>query len=319
MLQRPSSRLSYFLCLVSPYPILRNLHSHNFVWLLLVACTILLCNHIHTECCKICGKSLTDVRLGIFPRVHRTLFRMPCNFKRLLIPRREPLVFDVMLWPTVSRLDCLGVKYKSGAYDQSLIVTDGQSRSKSWCRAPSEADGSVFSICCWPSPALSLSGPSSFGQVTIFYCLRLAYDQSRSHIATDGQSESLGVEPHVRLVTRYLLLLTVTVSFLWGALSNERTGLPFVYAAGSLSAQHFSGPSPLGLATIFYSLTFESSFSSPPTAHRFTVEVFDLASPIRMSTLFIQHTHINTYKKLPLLLTKVVYCSLHSRRHLIFL
>jgi hypothetical protein len=30
--------------------------------------------------------------------------------------------------------------------------------------------------------------------------------QSRSHIVTDGQSASLGVEPHLGLMTRYLLL-----------------------------------------------------------------------------------------------------------------
>jgi hypothetical protein len=30
--------------------------------------------------------------------------------------------------------------------------------------------------------------------------------QSQSHIATDGQSVSLGVEPHLRLMTRYLFL-----------------------------------------------------------------------------------------------------------------
>jgi hypothetical protein len=45
--------------------------------------------------------------------------------------------------------------------------------------------------------------------------------------------------------------LTVIVLFLWGALSGERTGLSFVYAAGP--CQH------LGLATIFYSLRFETS------------------------------------------------------------
>jgi hypothetical protein len=31
-------------------------------------------------------------------------------------------------------------------------------------------------------------------------------NQSQSHIATDGQSVSLGVEPHLSLMTRYLLL-----------------------------------------------------------------------------------------------------------------
>jgi hypothetical protein len=29
--------------------------SHDFVWLLLFTCTILLCNRIHTECCKLCA------------------------------------------------------------------------------------------------------------------------------------------------------------------------------------------------------------------------------------------------------------------------
>jgi hypothetical protein len=48
--------------------------------------------------------------------------------------------------------------------------------------------------------------------------------QSQSYIATGGQSVSLGVELHYSL--------TVTVFFLWGALSDERTGMSFVYAAG---------------------------------------------------------------------------------------
>jgi hypothetical protein len=47
--------------------------------------------------------------------------------------------------------------------------------------------------------------------------------------------------------------VTVTVLFLWGALSDERTGPSFFYV------QSFSGPSPLGLATIFYCLRFETS------------------------------------------------------------
>jgi hypothetical protein len=43
-------------------------------------------------------------------------------------------------------------------------------------------------------------------------------------------------------------------------------------------AQSFLGPSPLGLATIFYCLRFETSLLSPPTTRRVTVEVFDPAS-----------------------------------------
>jgi hypothetical protein len=40
-----------------------------------------------------------------------------------------------------------------------------------------------------------------------------------------GQSVCLGVEPHLGLMASYGLVL-------WGALSDERTGLSFVYAAG---------------------------------------------------------------------------------------
>jgi hypothetical protein len=59
----------------------------------------------------------------------------------------------------------------------------------------------------------------------------------------------------------YQIFITVgQLRFLlmWSALSDERTGLSFTVAAGP--HQHsFSGPSPLGLATIFYCLRFETS------------------------------------------------------------
>jgi hypothetical protein len=45
---------------------------------------------------------------------------------------------------------------------------------------------------------------------TCFFTSRLLlfYSQSQSHIATDGQS-ALGVEPHLELMTRYLLLFDI--------------------------------------------------------------------------------------------------------------
>jgi hypothetical protein len=74
------------------------------------------------------------------------------------------------------------------------------------------------------------------------------------------QSVSLGVEPHVGLMTRYLLLFDSYGPFLWGALSDERTGLFFFCICCCPSpAQSFSGPSPFGLETIFYCLSFETS------------------------------------------------------------
>jgi hypothetical protein len=43
-------------------------------------------------------------------------------------------------------------------------------------------------------------------------------------------------------------------------------------------ASAFSGPSPVGLVTIFYCLSFETSLLSPPTTRRVTLEVFDPAT-----------------------------------------
>jgi hypothetical protein len=79
------------------------------------------------------------------------------------------------LWCLLSWM--LAANWLTDYQSQSHIATDGQSVSKSWCRAPSEAhdqifitlltvmllffvgrslwreDGSVFCICCWPLPA----------------------------------------------------------------------------------------------------------------------------------------------------------------------
>jgi hypothetical protein len=54
---------------------------------------------------------------------------------------------------------------------------------------------------------------------------------------TVGQSVSLGVEPYLGLMTRYLVLFDGygLVFFLWGALSDERTGLSVVRVIACIS------------------------------------------------------------------------------------
>jgi hypothetical protein len=54
--------------------------------------------------------------------------------------------------------------------------------------------------------------------------------------------------------------LTVTGLFLWCALSDERTCLSLIYAAGPRQ-RTLSDPSSLGFVTIFYCLRFETSLS----------------------------------------------------------
>jgi hypothetical protein len=64
--------------------------------------------------------------------------------------------------------------------------------------------------------------------------LQVKVNKSRSHIATDGQSisKSWCRVPSGAHDQIFITLLTVTVLFLWGALSDEKTGLSFVYSAG---------------------------------------------------------------------------------------
>jgi hypothetical protein len=82
---------------------------------------------------------------------------------------------------------------------------------------PKEQDGPVI------PPGTGFHFPSSSLKIKVKVTLRL----------TVSQSVSLGVETHLGLMTRYLLLFWQLRScFLWGALSDERTGLSFVCAAG---------------------------------------------------------------------------------------
>jgi hypothetical protein len=96
---------------------------------------------------------------------------------------------------------------------------------------------------------------------TARHCLKprmtvLSESESESYITTDGQSASLswnkasiwGLRPD------FYYCQTVAGLLMWGALSDERTGLSFTTAGGP--RQHSS----VGLVTIFYCLRFETSF-----------------------------------------------------------
>jgi hypothetical protein len=110
----------------------------------------------------------------------------------------------------------------SVAHNQSQghIATDGQSITKSWCRAPSGAHKifiilrhlrTCFSgttsltrgrvclwICCWPSTAQSFSGPSPLRLETIFYSLR--FETSLFAASYDSQGYDGRIRPHSTLV-----------------------------------------------------------------------------------------------------------------------
>jgi hypothetical protein len=94
---------------------------------------------------------------------------------------------------------------------------------------------------------------------------------------TVSRSVCLGIK-HPSGVTTRFLLLSDSCEFVDVGRSLWREDGSVVYNCCWTPAQSFSGPSPVGLATIFYCLRFETSFSSPPTTSRATVEVFDPAS-----------------------------------------
>jgi hypothetical protein len=95
---------------------------------------------------------------------------------------------------------------------------------------------------------------------------------------TVSQSVSLGVKPHLGPMTRYLLLCDSYGLVLGGTLSDERTGLSFLCAAGPCQRSLFRVRVPWDLRPYFTVSDLRLPFSSPPTTRRVTVEVFDPAS-----------------------------------------
>jgi hypothetical protein len=67
---------------------------------------------------------------------------------------------------------------------------------------------------------------------------------------------------------------TVTVLFLWVVLSDDRTGLSFVYAAGPRQRSLSWVRVPWDSLPYFTVTDFRLTFSPPPTTPRVTVEIF---------------------------------------------
>jgi hypothetical protein len=93
-----------------------------------------------------------------------------------------------------------------------------------------------------------------------------------------SQSVDLGVEPIWGSWPDIYYFLSVTVLILWGALSEERTDLSFVYAAGLHQHSLSRVRVPWDTWPYFTLSDLRLILSSPPTACSVTVEIFEPAS-----------------------------------------
>jgi hypothetical protein len=120
----------------------------------------------------------------------------------------------------------------------------------------------------------------------ILLTTELIESESESYVTTDGQSASLswykapiwGLRPDFYFRTEYGIRLTVTFLISWDALSDERTCLSFVCAAGPCQSSLSGVLVPWDLRPYPTVSDLRLPFSSPPTTRRVTVEVFDPAS-----------------------------------------
>jgi hypothetical protein len=109
------------------------------------------------------------------------------------------------------------------------------------------------------------------------FCL---WVESESYVMTDGQLASLSWNkaPIWGLRPDLCYYMTVAGLLMWGALSDERTGLSFAIATGPHQRSNSWVRVPWDSRPYFTVPDSRLPFSSPPTTRRVTVEIFVPAS-----------------------------------------
>jgi hypothetical protein len=109
------------------------------------------------------------------------------------------------------------------------------------------------------------------------YLVPECFDESESYVTTDGLSASLSWNeaPTWDLLTHFYCYQTVASLLMWGALSDEKTGVSFSVAAGSRQRIHSRVQVLWDSRPYFTVSDSRLPFLSPPTTRRATAEVFD--------------------------------------------
>jgi hypothetical protein len=169
--------------------------------------------------------------------------------------------------------------------------------------------------------AISLSpGLRPFRTAALF---QLNYpSESESYVTTDGRSASLSWNkaPIWGLRPDLYYCLTFAGLLMWGALTDERTGLSFAIATGTRQRSNSRVRVRWDSRPYFTVSHLRLPFSSPPTTRRVTVEVFVPASTRDSSTilasvvLFITPLHLSSRNTVPTVLRLLHASSLTRER-----
>jgi hypothetical protein len=134
--------------------------------------------------------------------------------------------------------------------------------------------------CCWPSPTQSF-------KVKVKVKVKVML---RATVPSASLSWNKALIWDLR-PDRYYCETAAGLS-VWGALSDERTGVSFTIAAGSRQRSHSRVRVPWDSCPYFIVSHSRLPFSSPRTTRRATVEVFDPASTRERSAVILVQVQV---------------------------